>query len=395
MKILIAHNAYQHRGGEDTVVDAEAALLRDHGHTVEIYGQHSDALTTMSPATAAMTAIWSTRSATDITDLCKHFRPDVIHAHNTFPLISPSLYWSAARRHVPVVQTLHNFRLLCPQAMFLRDGKICEDCIGKLPWRAIIHKCYRASTAQSAVLTCMLAAHRSIGTYQERVTRYVVLNRFARDKYVEGGLPAQRMRIKPNFVAAEPLPESTQSTPRRGGLYVGRLSPEKGIGVLSDAVRLLEQRDIAVIGGGPVEAEAQARQCFGSDYYLGFLPLDDIMQRMRASQFLVLPSICYENSPRTIVEAYASGLPVIASRLGPLVDIVHDGVTGLLFTPGDALDLAAKIRWAQSHPEQMMAMGRAARTEYEAQYTPERNYSLLMEIYEDAISTTKHERDVA
>lgn len=389
MNILIAHNAYQHRGGEDTVVDAEAALLRDHGHAVEIYRQHNDALATMSPATAAMTAIWSTRSAADIADLCKRFRPDVIHVHNTFPLISPSLYWSAARHRVPVVQTLHNFRLLCPQAIFLRNGKICEDCIGKIPWRAITHKCYRASSAQSAVVTCMLAAHRLIGTYQERVTRYIVLNRFARDKYIEGGLPAERMRIKPNFVAADPVSESV---PRRGGLYVGRLSQEKGIDVLIDAVRLLEQRDIAVIGSGPQEPET--RQCFGDDY-LGFRPLDDIMQRMRASQFLVLPSICYENSPRTIVEAYACGLPVIASKLGALADIVRDGVTGLQFAPGDAADLAAKLHWAQTHPEQMMAMGRAARAEYEAEYTPQRNYSLLREIYEDAISTTRRERDAA
>ena len=389
MRVLIAHNTYQQRGGEDAVVDAEVALLREHGHDVEVYRQHNDALNHMSHAAAAVTTVWSSRSASEVSDVCKVFQPDVIHAHNTFPLISPSLYWSAARRHVPVVQTLHNFRLLCPQAIFLRDGKICEDCIGKVPWRAVAHKCYHSSAAQSAVITCMLTTHRMIGTYQDRVTRYIALNKFARDKYVAGGLPAERFRIKPNFVASESAPDWTQ---RSGGMYVGRLSSEKGLDVLASAVRALDTRNIAVIGSGPLQSLAE--QAFGTDY-LGFLPLDDIMRRMQAAQFLVVPSVCYENSPRTIVEAYASGLPVIASRLGALVDIVRDGETGLLFNPGDAADLANKIRWAQEHPERMLHMGRAARTEYEAQYTPERNYSLLMEIYEDAISTIRRERHAA
>lgn len=390
MKILIAHNAYQHRGGEDMVVDAEVALLREHGHQVEIYHQHNDALEHMPRAVAAVSAIWSKRSAHEVDALCDRFQPDLIHVHNTFPLISPSLYWTASRRGLPVVQTLHNFRLLCPQAIFLRDGKICEDCIGKLPWRAVTRKCYRESTAQSAVLTSMLATHRAIGTYRERVTRYIALNDFARKKYIEGGLPAPLFRIKPNFVASAIVPTWNN---RRGGLYVGRLSSEKGMSVLADAVRLAgDSSDIDVVGGGPLEA--LAKEAFG-DHYLGFRPLDEIMDRMSTAQFLVLPSICYENSPRTIVEAFSTGLPVIASRLGALIDIVQDGVTGLLFNPGDPADLAAKIAWAQSHPADMLRMGQAARAEYEAKYTPERNYEILMDIYEDAIAATKRQRDAA
>lgn len=390
MRILIAHNAYQHRGGEDTVVESEVSLLREYGHEVELYRQHNDALNTMPATSAAMTAIWSRRSTADIGEVCRRFRPDIIHAHNTFPLISPSLYWSASAHRVPVVQTLHNFRLLCPQATFLRNGTICEDCIGKLPWRAVTRRCYRDSAAQSAVLTGMLATHRLLGTWRERVTTYIALNRFARDKYIAGGLPAERFRIKPNFVASSVRPSWTRQ--RTGGLFVGRLSTEKGIDVLLAAAPLLERGAITVIGDGPMQAQTQA--CFG-EHYLGFQPLDAILHHMEAAQFLVLPSISYENSPRTIVEAYASGLPVIASRLGALADIIHDGVTGLLFTPGDAADLAAKVRWAQAHPDEMLDMGRAARAEYEVQYTPERNHTLLMEIYEDAISRTQGERHAA
>ena len=389
MKILVAHNAYQQRGGEDAVVEAEVSLLREHGHEVEMYRQHNDALNHMPRALAAISTVWSRRSAGDIDALCEHFKPEVIHVHNTFPLISPSLYWAAGKRHVPVVQTLHNFRLLCPQAIFLRDGKICEDCIGKLPWRSVTRKCYRESAAQSAVVAGMLSAHRALGTYRDRVTRYIALNRFARDKYVEGGLPAARFRIKPNFVSSAAAPTWEN---RRGGLYVGRLSSEKGLEVLAAAAGPSDGAPLEVIGGGPLEA--LAREAFGARY-LGYLPLEEIMARMGRARFLVLPSICYENSPRTIVEAFSCGLPVIASRLGALADIVRDGATGLLFNAGDAADLAAKIAWAESHPEQMLHMGRAAREEYETQYTPQRNHALLMDIYEDAITSVRRDRRAA
>jgi glycosyltransferase involved in cell wall biosynthesis len=389
MKILIAHNAYQQQGGEDAVVAAEIALLRTYGHEVELYQRHNDELRQMPRAAAAVSTVWSRTSAIAADRLCGNFQPDLIHVHNTFPLISPSLYWMAARKKIAVVQTLHNFRLLCPQAIFLRDGKVCEDCLGKLPWRAVARKCYRESALQSAVTVGMLAGHRIIGTYREKITRYIALNAFCRDKYIAGGLPAERFRLKPNFVESTTVPDWQV---RCGGLFVGRLSSEKGLGVLADAVRMLNTKNIEIIGNGPLGALATAS--FGENY-LGFKSLDDIMARMRSALFFVLPSICYENSPRTIVESFACGLPVIASRLGALADIVRHGVTGLLFTPGDAADLAAKIAWAESHPEQMLRMGRAARAEYEAQYTPQRNYRMLIGIYEDAIAAAQGEAYVA
>lgn len=389
MKILIAHNAYQQRGGEDMVVEAEIELLRKHGHRVGMYTQHNDALDNMSRAAAAMSAIWSRRSAGEVERLCDDFQPDVIHVHNTFPLISPSLYWTASRKGIPVVQTLHNFRLLCPQAIFLRDGKICEDCIGKVPWRSVARKCYRESAAQSAVVSGMLITHRLIGTYRERVTRYIALNDFARDKYVEGGLPRARFRIKPNFVASSAAP---QWDARHGGLYVGRLSTEKGIEVLAQAMRGLDEMPLQVIGGGPLEG--MARDAFGTRF-LGFEPLARILERMQTARYLVVPSICYENSPRTIVEAFSCGVPVIASRLGALAGMVREGVTGLLFAPGDAGDLRARIAWAEAHPGEMARMGRAARAEYESRYTPEQNYATLMDIYNDAIAAKRREPHAA
>lgn len=381
MNILFAHNAYQQFGGEDAVVASEIALLRVHGHTVALHQRRNDELHALSPVTAALGTVWSQRSVREIDALCNAFQPDLIHVHNTFPLISPAIYWTAARHRIPVIQTLHNFRLLCPQGTFLRNGVVCEDCLGKSPWRAVVRKCYRASLPQSAVLSTMLIAHRLAGTYRNKVTRYIALSTFSRDRFVAAGLRAERMRIKPNFVDA---PFAPHWEARRDGLYVGRLSDEKGVGTLLDAVRLHGATDISVIGTGALEA--QVANQFGAAY-LGFQSRDDILGRMRSASFLLVPSLCLEQLPTTILEAFACGLPVIASRLGALVNIVTDNVTGLLFNPGDAADLAAKIAWAGAHPEDMTRMGRAARAEYEAKYTPAINYRLLLEIYEDAIAS--------
>src|SRR5690606_9485711 len=204
MRVLMAHNYSQQAGGEDAVVAAEYALLMQQGVEVELYQQHNERIAAMPTAQVALETLWSQRTVNEIGALIARFRPDVVHAHNTFPLISPSLYFAAARHGVPVVQTLHNFRLFCAQAMFMRDGHVCEDCMGTLPWRGVLRRCYRGSLAQSAVVVGMQGAHRLLGTYQQRVTRYIALNRFCRDKFVEAGLPANRMAVKPNFVDLPP-----------------------------------------------------------------------------------------------------------------------------------------------------------------------------------------------
>ena len=374
LRVLVAHNSYQMRGGEDAVVDAEVALLRSHGHAVTEYRRHNDELLDMRTLDAAVDTLWSRKTSHDVAALMAEARPDVIHVHNTFPLISPSLYWAAHRHCVPVVQTLHNFRLLCPQAMFLRDGKVCEDCLGHLPWRAVKHACYRESRAQSAALGSMLVMHRMLGTWQNKVARYIALNEFCRNKFVEGGLPADRIAVKPNFVDFEvPL-----ARPRTGFLFVGRLSPEKGTDVLANAASQISGLQLRVAGTGPAE---YALNGVPGVERLGALAEARVREEMSGAIALVLPSIWYENFPRTLVEAFACGLPVIASRIGALAELVEDGVTGLLFTSGDAPDLASKIRWALASPDKMAEMGRTARARFEEKYTPERNYVQLLEIY--------------
>jgi glycosyltransferase involved in cell wall biosynthesis len=380
MRILMVHNAYQQRGGEDSVVDAELELLRDHGHEVVLHLRHNDEVDQVSRLSVAAQTLWSTQTTGDIKDLAAKFRPDVMHVHNTLPLVSPSVYWAAQSAGVPVVQTLHNFRLLCPQATFLRHGNVCEDCLGKVPWRAVQHRCYRGSAVQSGAVAVMLTMHRGLGTFQNKVSRYIALNQFCKAKFVAGGLPAERICVKPNFVSWVPTPQWAE---RAGGLYVGRLSEEKGIQVMLDAIRLYPGHGVKLVGSGPYEAETRA---VAGGSYLGFLPLRDIMERMSAAAFLVLPSVCYEGFPRTLVEAFASGVPVIASRLGSMAELVSNGVTGLLFEPGNAADLVDKIQWANANPQEMLRMGQAARAEYEARYTPEKNCEELVGIYGQAIN---------
>ncbi|WP_119155418.1 glycosyltransferase [Caldimonas tepidiphila] len=380
MRIVVAHNAYQKRGGEDAVAEAEIELLRAGGHEVRVFGRHNDEVAGQGRVTLAVQTLWSRRTSEELRRLLEEFRPDVVHAHNTFPLISPSLYWAADAARVPVVQTLHNFRLLCPQAMFLREGRVCEDCLGNVPWRGVLRGCYRGSVAQSAVLGSSVVLHRAAGTWAHKVARYIALNNFCRDKFVQGGLPPGRIRVKPNFVALDARPQWEH---REGGLFVGRLSPEKGLGVLADAAAELPRVALTVVGDGKLAP--QARAAFGP-HWLGFRPPAEVMERMQRALYLVVPSLWYENFPRTIVEAFACGLPVIASRIGALAEIVRDGRTGLLFDPGQPSDLASKLAWADEHPEAMKRMGRAARAEYEARYTPARNLEQLLEIYRDAIA---------
>ncbi len=382
MRVLIVHNVYQQQGGEDSVVDAEIELLLSRGHAVELYSRNNDEINAMSHLQVIGQIFWSSRTNTDIADLIANFQPDIIHVHNTFPLISASLYWVASKASIPIIQTLHNFRLLCPQAMFLRDGRLCEDCLGHVPWRGAVHGCYRGSKMQSAALAGMLSTHRAIGTWRNKVTRYIALNEFCRQKFIEGGLPAERIVIKPNFVDF-PAPADI---PRQGFLFVGRLSAEKGVDVLVAAIQQLNYADVRVAGSGP---EAGQLDNIAGLQVLGALSGDAVRIEMGQSMALVLPSIWYENFPRTLVEAFACGLPVIASRIGALAELVEDGVTGLLFESGNANDLAAKMKWAQKNPEQMREMGQNARIKYEAEYTANQNYNQLIAIYRDAIEESK------
>jgi glycosyltransferase involved in cell wall biosynthesis len=387
MKVLIVHNGYQHAGGEDSAVRNEAKMLRTNGVTVEIYQRTNDDIRSASKAEVAMEAVWSTRTSREIAQKIADLRPDVVHAHNTFPLVSPSLYYAASRAGVPVVQTLHNFRLACPQAMFLRNGRICEDCVGKLPWRSVVHGCYRESRGQSAVVAAMLGFHRAMGTYDKRVNRYIALNEFCRGKFIEAGLPGDRIAVKPNFVD---IPAYAHPGLRSGPLFVGRLSPEKGISVLADVARTRPGApSIRVIGDGPERGVLAAAPL----HLVGQVTPSEVHDWMRSSSYLVVPSIWYETFGLVILEAFACSTPVIASNLGAMRELVKDHETGLLCEPGNSEDLANKMRWADEHPEEMRKMGERARRVYEKSYSAAANFAQLVAIYRECIAEVSVQSD--
>ncbi|MEX8495705.1 glycosyltransferase family 4 protein [Sphaerotilus sp.] len=385
LRILIVHNRYQIRGGEESVVDAEIALLRDHGHEVRLYERDNHDVGGQSRLALLRDTLWSSSSHADVTRLIQEFRADVVHVHNTLPLVSPSVYWAvdSAPGAVALVQTLHNYRWFCPKATLLRDGKICEDCVGKVAWRAVIHRCYRQSAVQSAVMAATFGLHTALGSLHRRADRIIALSEFARDKYVLNGFPAARMAIKPNFVPDTGERPSTASVDRAGFLYVGRLSEEKGPHVLVEAAAMVPELRFDVAGDGPLGPQLPRQ---GNVIYSGAVSAASVRDKMRRASMLVLPSLCYEGLPMTLVEAFCNGLPVLASRLGPLATLIEDGVNGLLFNPGDAGDLASKLRWAVAHPGALQQMRIAARQTYLAHYTPESNYQQLLAIYEDAIA---------
>lgn len=382
-KVLIVHNRYRVRGGEDAVVDAEAALLAARGHPVLRYEAHNDSAQTMASLPLAARTIWSRDAHRELAALAAAERPDIVHIHNTFPLISPAAVHAAAGAAAAVVQTLHNFRLVCPQGQFLRRGRLCEDCLGRTPpWPGVLHGCYRGSRAATAPIAAMLTAHRAMGTWK-RVDAFIALSEFARAKLVEGGLPADRMHVKPNFVDPDPGPGAHDGDFL---LFVGRLSAEKGVGTLLEGWRLaaegLRGKRLLMVGDGPLAGVVgPAAAALSGLHWLGHRSREDVLRLMGQARALVFPSITYENFPGVVAEAYARGLPVIGSRLGSIAEMVEEGGTGILFTAGDPASLAGAMRRALGSRVDMARMGGNARRRYESRYTAEHGYRRLMEVY--------------
>ena len=391
MKILILHNRYKIIGGEEGVVEAEYTLLEKHGHKVTVFEVNNDRIVGIwGKLSTAINGIYSLSSKQQVSDAIAHLEPDLVHVHNFFPLLSPSVYDACVDAEVPVVQTLHNYRLLCPKAMPFRNGQICEDCFDRVvPWSGVLHGCYRNSHIQSASVAAMLGLHHWQGTWHKRVDAYIALSDFQKQVFVRAGLPAERFFVKPNFVFGSEFPQDSQ----RGdfALFVGRLSEEKGVEILLDAY-LQHQLTIPlkIIGDGPSRAKLEAKAAgLAQVTFLGQQDATVVRQMMQRAQFLVFPSIWYEGFPLTLAEAYANKLPVIASRLGSMSEIVRDGVTGLHFESGNAADLASKIQWAIVHSQSMQTMGDAAYQIYQNCYTPQANYQQLLQIYQSAIDRAK------
>jgi glycosyltransferase involved in cell wall biosynthesis len=385
MRILKVHNYYTSGGGEDTVFLSESALLRSQGHEVFEFLEHNSKIESMNKAIVALNTIWSRPSYLRMKEYLIETRPDVVHFHNTFPMISPSAYYACRDVGIPVVQTLDNQRLMCPASSFYRDGKLCLDCLGKTPpFPGIVHGCYHNSHLHTAVVASLVTFHHWMRTWQTKINAFLCSTNFYRDLFVQAGFPADKIVVMPHFV---PSPQNIDftTTTREYALFVGRLDPEKGVRTLIEAWRHLNI-PLRIRGSGKLENELREYVSRYDMNHIEFVErLDD--QQLSAlignARFLIMPSEgYYETFGMVIVEAFSRSVPVIASNIGVVSELVADGQTGLLFNAGDSVDLANKARWLWDHPLEAQNLGQSGNIEYQMRFTAERCYRTLIALYE-------------
>lgn len=391
MKILAVHNYYQLAGGEDTAFEREVDLLRSKGHDVVTYqrsNKETQNLPALQKAGLAVNTIWSSSAKRELAALLAREEPDLAHFHNTHLMISPAAYYACNEAGVPVVQSLDNPRLICPAATLYRDGHVCHDCVGKTPpWPGVVHACYRGSRAQTAVVAAMLTTHRVLGTWQHTVDRYLVATDFYRQLFIEGGLPAEKLVLKRHFVA--PDPGVRAQTAGDYALFIGRLDAEKGVRVMLQAWQAVADIPLRIRGDGQLLAEVEATAAANANIsVVPRLPAGELTALIEGARFLVWPSQGhYETFGFVAAEAFACGVPVIASDAGVMSEMVQDKKNGLLFQQENPADLADKVRWAWNHPDELAAFGRQARLDFETRYSAEATYPQLMEAYEEAIAS--------
>jgi glycosyltransferase involved in cell wall biosynthesis len=392
MRILLVHNFYQSSApsGEDVVFHIERQLLERAGHEVISYTRANDDIDSSFGARAGAAAdlFWSRRTYRELGALVATQRPDIAHFHNTFPLVSASGYRACREQGVPIVQTLHNYRLICPGALLLRDGRPCEDCIGRLPLPAALHGCYRGSRVASALVTGMLATNRARGIYAHGVDRYLCLTEFGRQRFARGGLPANRLFLKPNTLLDAPAVGAGQ-----GGyaLYVGRLTPEKGVRSLIEAWREL-QLPLKVVGDGSLrgELEQRVRESHAPVEFLGYRQKAEVYALLQAAQLLVIPSECYEGFPVTVLEGLATGTPMLVSRLGAMDELLTEGEHCMKFEAGNARALSHGVRALTADQGTLAAMRRNCVDTFRRLYTPERVIEQLLGHYSALVPAAAH-----
>lgn len=373
MRVHILHSRYLSgpSSGENRVVEDEDRLLRQAGHTVSSWTPSFDEET--GSFAAAGRVIWSRTARRTVSHTAHAEAVDVVHVHNVFPNLSPTVL----RAGVPTLMTLHNFRLACLSATFRRDGRICEDCLGRLPWRGVVHGCYRGSRSQSAVLAASLGLHRAAGTFG-RVTLFAAVSRFVKDKLVEGGLDPERIRVRRNFS----WPAERRTGPGEYFLALGRLSAEKG---LDSIVPTWSSRTrLVVVGDGPERGRLESLAAPGVEFR-GAVGSEEVLGLLRGARALLMPSIWYEGSPRVIVEAFAAGVPVIASRIGALPEHVEHDVSGLLVTPGDA-DAWAEAAAQLEDDGVSGRLGEGAYATWQEQFSPAVGLRSLEALYAEALA---------
>ena len=397
-RILQVHNFYQIPGGEDVVVRNEKRLLEEHGHTVFTYYRTNKELKEKGiwgKLCLPFTSVYSFRTVREVKKIIRENKIDIVHVHNTLTMVSPSVFYAAFRCHVPVVQTLHNFRMLCPAGSFFRDNVICEECVADGLRCAVRHKCYRCSTAQTVVSAMILKIHRMLGTY--RRVNFICLTEFNRKKLLNAlnapsvpkrrwAVDADRVYIKPNFTFAEGLAPSNESGQEEYFLFAGRVEALKGIDIAIKAFEQLPEKKLYIAGTGPMMEEMQTyvkEHQLTNIRFLGYLQKEEMSERFYHARAVIMTSQCYEAFAMTIAEAYSYGVPVIAGSVGNMDGMVKEGITGVKFQYNSAEELAEKVR--EFETLDVHKLKENARAFYQKRLRPEDHYRKLEEIYEDIL----------
>jgi glycosyltransferase involved in cell wall biosynthesis len=391
MKILLVHNSHRSgsSSGDDIVFKKESNLLEQYGNKVIKINPSNDEFDRESALKKLSTILqvpWSFKFYKKVKQVLVEDKLDIIHIHNYFPFISPSVFYAADSFGIPIIQTLHDFRYLCPMAFLMRSGKICDECKDGAFFRSVKYGCFKGSKLQSIPLAFMLKLHWYLKTFKRKIDGYICLTKSQRKIYVNAGFDEKKLYIKPNFV--DDTFEQDKYKYGDYAVFIGRLGEEKGVRILIGAWRDLSDIPLKIVGDGP---DTDKFKSLTSDFniknidFLGYKPYLECRKILNNARFLIMPSIWYETFGLTIIEAFSHCKPVIASNLGAMADLVKDRETGLLFTPMNSNELAKKVKWLWNNESECRRMGINARKEYEEKYTPEKNYEMLINIYQEVI----------
>ena len=388
MRILLVHNYTQGcaTGGEGHVFEDEARILQENGHEVQkLFCSNSEA--TDASLTGKIRAFWLAPWSSDgyarMAKAIQAFKPDVVHVHNFFLILSSSIFKAARDHGVPVVVTLHNYRMVSPCSQLLRNGSICELCVGRNPWRILLYRCYKNSFWASLLRYRIYYLSRKIHRWERYVDAFVVLTAFGKAKMKEGGLPEDRLFIVPNCTT-DPLGPNSAVPPGKGALFIGRLSAEKGMVNLIEAWRRIDY-PLTIVGDGNLRSQLE-RTASSQVRFVGEQKIENVIQFLQDCAFLVIPSIWYEGLPLVLVEAMAQGRAVAVAGHGAMGAIVQNGQTGVHFKPGDVSDLREKVQQLIANPDLVHRLGLEGRKVYLSNFTPQKHYEALMETYKTVFS---------
>jgi len=390
MKILLIHNAYQKFGGEDVVFRMERQLLKDNGHevveyTVSNHDINSDSF--FGKVKVALETIWSNKQYKKVKRLLKEINPDIVHVHNTFPQLSPSIYWAIKSCNLPVVQTLHNYRLTCANGLLFRSNKPCDLCTTGNFSAALKYKCYRNSLMATAPLVLMQKIHRILGTFNNKVDVYITLNSFNKDIMVKSGLPEEKMYIKPNFINSRNLSKRSR---KKQLIFVGRVSPEKGLDLLLESFTKLKSNEyeLVIIGDGPEKDRLQEKYKNVNEIcWMGHLSHNEVLNEIEQSRGIIMPSRWYETFGMVVIEAFSVGTPAIGPNHAGIPELIQNGINGYLFNPNDTESLSSVLEeFCGMNDSLWNDLSQEARVSFEKSYTEKENYKYLIGIYERLLS---------